>query len=281
MVVNFLERLPEDFNLFDIKTRIGPAENLTPYLVVMLQECEKMNGLLTTIRKSLGDLQLGLQGALNISEAMDKMMTSMFLDQIPAMWEKQAWRTLKTLPMWFADVLERMTQLAQWSDKLTMPPSVWLAGTANPMAFVTAVMQTTARAYGWPLDDVETFTDITKMDWDQAEQQPEEGAYVHGLYIEGARWDRDAEELRDSILRELAPQMPIIHLRAIPAKDRRMNGYYDCPVYYVSQRGGGNPPGSYVFFGQLRTSEPTVNTLYGIYQYKWVLAGVGMLLQIE
>ena len=52
-------------------------------------------------------------------------------------------------------------------------------------------------------------------------------------------------------------------------------------VYYVSQRGGGNPPGSYVFFGQLKTSEPTVNTLYGVYQYKWVLAGVGMLMQIE
>ena len=281
MVVDFLERLPGEFNLFDIKSRIGPAENLTPYLVVMLQECEKMNILLTTMRKSLGDLQLGLQGALNISEAMDKMMTSMFLDQIPAMWEKQAWRTLKTLPMWFADVLERITQLTNWSESLKMPPSVWLAGTANPMAFVTAVMQTTARAYGWPLDDVETFTEITKMDWDQSEQQAEEGAYVHGLYIEGARWDREAEELRDSILRELAPQMPIIHLKAIPAKDRRMDGYYDCPVYYVSQRGGGNPPGSYVFFGQLKTSEPTVNTLYGVYQYKWVLAGVGMLLQIE
>ena len=52
-------------------------------------------------------------------------------------------------------------------------------------------------------------------------------------------------------------------------------------VYYVSQRGGGNPPGSYVFFGQLKTSETTVNTLYGVYQYKWVLAGVGMLMQIE
>jgi hypothetical protein len=75
--------------------------------------------------------------------------------------------------------------------------------------------------------------------------------------------------------------MPIIHLKAIPAKERRMKDYYDCPVYYVSQRGGGNPPGSYVFFGQLKTQEETVNTLYGVYQYKWVLAGVGILLQIE
>lgn len=281
MVVNFQERLPEDYSLFDIKARIGGPQNLTPYLIVMIQECEKMNILLGTIRKSLGDLQLGLQGALNISEAMDKQMTSMFMDQIPAMWANQAWRTLKTLPVWFVDVLERCVMLKDWSDTLKMPPSLWLAGTSNPMAFVTAVMQVTARAYTWALDEVETFTEITKMDWDQAEGQPDEGAYVHGLYIEGARWDREADELRDSILRELAPQMPIIHLKAIPAKERRQKDYYDCPVYYVSQRGGGNPPGSYVFFGQLKTSEPSVKTLYGIYQYKWVLAGVGMLLQIE
>ena len=281
MVVDFQERLPEDFNLFEIKARIGDPKNLTPYLIVMNQECEKMNILLGTIRKSLGDLQLGLQGALNISEAMDKQMTSMFMDQIPAMWEKQAWRTLKTLPVWFVDVLDRVIQLKDWSDSLKMPPSLWLAGTSNPMAFVTAVMQVTARAYTWALDEVETFTDITRMDWDQAEGQPEEGAYIHGLYIEGARWCRENDELRDSILRDLAPQMPIIHLKAIPAKERRMKDYYDCPVYYVSQRGGGNPPGSYVFFGQLKTQEETVNTLYGVYQYKWVLAGVGILLQIE
>ena len=281
MVVNFQERLPEDYSLFDIKARIGGPQNLTPYLIVMIQECEKMNILLGTIRKSLGDLQLGLQGALNISEAMDKQMTSMFMDQIPAMWANQAWRTLKTLPVWFVDVLERCVLLKDWSGTLKMPPSLWLAGTSNPMAFVTAVMQVTARANTWALDEVETFTEITKMDWDQAEGQPDEGAYVHGLYIEGARWDREADELRDSILRELAPQMPIIHLKAIPAKERRQKDYYDCPVYYVSQRGGGNPPGSYVFFGQLKTSEPSVKTLYGIYQYKWVLAGVGMLLQIE
>ena len=281
MVVDFLERLPDDFNLFEIKSRIGPSENLTPYLVVLLQECEKMNGLLGIIRKSLVDLQLGLQGALNISDMMDQQMNSMFLDRIPAVWEKAAWRTLKSLPVWFVDLLERITQFNNWQESLKMPPSVWLSGTANPMAFVTAVMQTTARAYQWPLDDVETFTDITKMDWEEATAQPEEGAYVHGIYIEGARWDREAGELKDSILRELAPQMPIIHLKAIPTKERRMTGYYDCPVYYVSQRGGGNPPGSYVFFGQLRTSTPTVATLYGIYAYKWVLAGVGMLLQVD
>ena len=240
-----------------------------------------MNGLLGLMRKSLLDLQLGLQGALNISDAMDQQMTAMFLDRIPGVWGNAAWRTLKTLSMWFADVLVRIEQLTKWSESLKMPPSVWLSGTFNPMAFVTAVMQTTARAHQWPLDDVVTFTEVTKMDWDQPEDQPEDGAFIHGLYIEGGRWDREVGELKDSVLRELAPQMPVIQLKAIPAKEVRTSGYYDCPVYYVSQRGGGNPPGSFVFFGQLKTSEPTVSTLYGYYSYKWVLAGVGLLMQID
>jgi len=281
LVEDLIERLPEDFNMFDIKSRIGPSENYTPYLVVLLQECERMNGLLGLMRKSLLDLQLGLQGALNISDAMDQQMTAMFLDRIPGVWGNAAWRTLKTLSMWFADVLVRIEQLTKWSESLKMPPSVWLSGTFNPMAFVTAVMQTTARAHQWPLDDVVTFTEVTKMDWDQPEDQPEDGAFIHGLYIEGGRWDREVGELKDSVLRELAPQMPVIQLKAIPAKEVRTSGYYDCPVYYVSQRGGGNPPGSFVFFGQLKTSEPTVSTLYGYYSYKWVLAGVGLLMQID
>jgi hypothetical protein len=32
-------------------------------------------------------------------------------------------------------------QLAKWGATLTMPPSLWLAGCFNPMAFITAVMQ--------------------------------------------------------------------------------------------------------------------------------------------
>jgi hypothetical protein len=52
-------------------------------------------------------------------------------------------------------------------------------------------------------------------------------------------------------------------------------------LFSPEQRGGGNPPGSYVFFATLKTSEPTVKTLYGVYAYKWVLAAVGLLLQVE
>eukprot|EP00960_Hanusia_phi_P023092 682253-Hanusia_phi.AAC.1 len=75
--------------------------------------------------------------------------------------------------------------------------------------------------------------------------------------MEGARWDREEGEIRDSHLRDLTPQLPVVHLLAIPRTEVKAEGYHDTPCYYVSQRGGGNPPGSFVFFAVLKTSEPT------------------------
>ena len=185
IITTLTEKLAPDFDNLDLKLRIG--DKFTPYLVVLIQERERFNGLLQEMRQALKELRLGLDGALNISDKMEQMMNMMVIEKIPVSWEKMAWRTNKSLSIWFADVASRVDQLEKWGASLVMPPTLWLAGCFNPMAFVTAVMQTTARKRGWPLDDVVTFTDPTKMDWEEPEAQPEEGTYVHGMYIEGAR----------------------------------------------------------------------------------------------
>lgn len=48
------------------------------------------------------------------------------------------------------------------SDLVT-PFSLWLPGLFNPMAFVTAIMQVTARSTGLPLDKMSIETHITTM----------------------------------------------------------------------------------------------------------------------
>jgi dynein heavy chain len=70
IINNFLSVLPGDFNMFDI---FGKAKEKTPYVVVCLQECERMNVLLTEIRTSLNDLDAGLRGALNVTDAMENL----------------------------------------------------------------------------------------------------------------------------------------------------------------------------------------------------------------
>ncbi len=53
-----LEKLPEDFNMVELQAR---AEEKTPYVLVALQECERMNTLTCEIRRTLKELDLGLK----------------------------------------------------------------------------------------------------------------------------------------------------------------------------------------------------------------------------
>ncbi len=53
-----LEKLPESFNMTDLH---GKAEEKTPYVLVALQECERMNMLINEIRRTLKELDLGLK----------------------------------------------------------------------------------------------------------------------------------------------------------------------------------------------------------------------------
>jgi dynein heavy chain len=40
------------------------------------------------------------------------------------------------------------------------------------------------------------------------------GVYIHGLVLEGARWDREEGALRESAPNELHPVMPVLQVRA-------------------------------------------------------------------
>ena len=53
---------------FEIRGRI---KEYTPYIIVSLQESDRMNVLLQAIRNSLTELELGISGALNVSDGME------------------------------------------------------------------------------------------------------------------------------------------------------------------------------------------------------------------
>lgn len=84
------------------------AKERTPYVVVCLQETERMNTLIFTIRTSLEDLDAGMKGQLNITEAMEVLANSMYINQVPALWEKYAYASKKSLLNWFDDLIERI-----------------------------------------------------------------------------------------------------------------------------------------------------------------------------
>lgn len=53
-----LEKLPEEYNMSDITSKTAER---SPYTLVCFQECERMNQLVSEMRRSLKELDLGLK----------------------------------------------------------------------------------------------------------------------------------------------------------------------------------------------------------------------------
>uniref|UniRef100_A0AAX7TU92 Dynein axonemal heavy chain 17 n=1 Tax=Astatotilapia calliptera TaxID=8154 RepID=A0AAX7TU92_ASTCA len=258
-----LEKLPEEFNMAEL---LGKAEERTPYQVVALQECERMNILTQEIRCSLHELSLGLKGELTMTSDMENLQNAIFLDMVPESWTKRAYPSMSGLALWFTDLLARIRELEAWSADFSLPSAVWLAGFFNPQSFLTAIMQAMARRNEWPLDSMCLQCDVTKKNREDFSSPPREGAYIHGLYMEGARWDTQTGLIVDARLKELTPTMPVMFIKAIPVDKWDNRNLYQCPVYKTRQRGP-----TYVWTFNLKTKENPS---------KWTLAGVALLLQI-
>ena len=89
-----------------------------------------------------------------MTDAMDNLAKSLALNKVPDNWTKNAYFSKKPLIAWYSDLIDRINQLTTWTAEMYMPKSLWIAGLFNPMSFLTAIMQTTARQRNLPLDDV-------------------------------------------------------------------------------------------------------------------------------
>ena len=138
----------------------GRVDEFTPYVMVAIQESERMNMLLAEIKRSLAELDLGLRGDLTMTEPMERLMKSLATDAVPGSWRNLAYPSLSPLGSWLQNLLQRVQQLIEWTADLGVPKVVWLSGLFNPQSFLTAVMQTTARRNDWPLDKTVVLTEV-------------------------------------------------------------------------------------------------------------------------
>lgn len=90
--------------------------------------------------------------------------------------------------------------------------------------------------------------------------------YIHGLFLDGCKWDKAKERLVDSDPKVLYAQLPVIHIAAVLSVNKRTNPNeaYVCPLYKTPKRTGLN----FVTSIELRTEDPP---------NKWVLRGVCLL----
>ena len=264
---------PEPFNIIEIESRIKDSN---PYTVCALQEAMRMTDLLTFVKRSLEELTLGLDGALNMSPAMEEVQMGIYKNSVPPSWMKQMSTRVQevySLTRWYRDVQERHAQLDKWTSRtLEHPKTVWLPGLFNAKAFITAVQQVYARAHQLPLDVMAFMTEVTKFSRDDITEYSEEGAYIHGLTMEGARWDTVDGTIKDSKPKELRCLLPVIKVVPVTTDKYDTTGYYACPVYMNMQRA--NVYSAQVSSFTLRHPEDQPSI-------KWTLASVALLMQDE
>ncbi|ALC45571.1 CG41497 [Drosophila busckii] len=262
MIDDFLDKLQDEFNLQALLIRV---ERKTPFVVVALQECERMNALIREIKRSLRELMLGLKGELTITQEMELLDYAIFYDHVPTAWAQLAYPSMLGLQGWFADLLHRIKELAGWLNDFKLPCAIWLGGLFNPQSFLTAIMQESARKHDLPLDRMLVSCDVTKKQKDDVTLPPMEGAFVHDLYLDGASWDCQLNSIVALHPKELLCAMPVIYIKSIVQEKQELQRVYECPLYKTRSRGN-----TYVWTLNLKTRERPA---------KWILAGAALLLQ--
>ena len=182
--------LPENFDEYNIRKSFNVP---SPTQVVLLQELERYNILINKMRASIADLKRALAGEIGMSQDLDILGKSFFNGFLPPIWAKLAPQTEKNLVNWIAHFERRYKQYRDWVDK-EEPIVIWLSGLHIPESYLTALIQTTCRAKGWALDKSTMYTNVTKIyDPTLVTERLEQGTYIDGLYLEGARWNMDED----------------------------------------------------------------------------------------
>ena len=132
---------------------------------------------------------------------------------MPESWKEESNASLRSLAGWLEDLAQRAQQLDDWTRAMEPPHVVWLPGLFNPMAFLTAVLQSWARLKGWSLDQTVLVAEVTRRSAAATTERPREGVFVHGLVREGASWDEKAGCLEEAKPKVNETALPGIHIR--------------------------------------------------------------------
>lgn len=151
------------------------------------------------MRVSLTDLEKAIHGFISMSEVLDNMYLSLQNGVVPANWGKVAYPSLKPLASWYIDLKARVTFMDDWLQNGT-PKSYWISGLFFPQGFMTGCLQTHSRMYKIPIDKLQfSFQVLEAETIDDVDEAPEDGVYVHGFFLDGARFNREEGIIDDQI----------------------------------------------------------------------------------
>ena len=205
--------------------------------VVLLQEMERFNKLLDAITGSLSDLQKAIKGLVVMSGELEAMFTAMLNNQVPELWARASYPSLKPLSSYVRDFHERMAFMHLWLHD-GMPKCYPLPSFFFPQGFMTGMLQTHARKYAIPIDTLNIAYEVLGAEGpEEVEEGPQDGVYVSGLFVDSARWDRVEGCLAESLPAVMHDTLPVVHFRP-EANYEVPSELYECPLYKTTVRAG-------------------------------------------
>jgi len=175
-------------------------------------------------------MQKAIKGQVVMTSDLEEIQSSLLVGRVPQFWLAKSYPSLKPLGSYVNDLIKRLQFFNEWI-KNGAPNVYWISGFYFTQSFLTGVMQNYSRSYKVPIDAVGFEFDVLSQD--SIEETPEIGAYsnvmfkkyyatinlsiqipnLQGLYLEGARFNRETGLLDESLPDVLFDQLPIIWLK--------------------------------------------------------------------
>eukprot|EP00792_Barthelona_sp_PAP020_P009033 TRINITY_DN3265_c0_g1_i1.p1 TRINITY_DN3265_c0_g1~~TRINITY_DN3265_c0_g1_i1.p1 ORF type:complete len:4284 (+),score=1224.26 TRINITY_DN3265_c0_g1_i1:1098-12854(+) len=243
--------------------------------VVQLHETHRYQKLLKVIEEELINLARAIKGEVVMSESLERTFNAMLVGRVPITWTNAGYPSVFGLSKWYKDLIQRIEFINTW--RMTgVPVSFWLPGFFFPQSFLTAVLQQHARKHFIPIDTLRFNAEVLNLDKNLTlpTKYPNTGVFIHGLFLEGAEWDSDIQEIREPTpgLRKFFSEIPCIWLK--PTEKEIITEGYNCPLYKTPMRAGA-----------LSTTGQSTNFIMSIYlptkmlEEHWVQRGVALLCQ--
>ena len=133
----------------------------------------------------------------------------------------------------------------------------------------------------FPVPPVSNTVSVDSLSWDfpivgaeeaSLTERPKDGAYVKGLFLEGAGWQHEEGCLCEPAPMQLIDHMPIVHFRPVETRRSKAKGVYSCPLYLYPLRTGSRERPSFMLNVDLKSgaAEPEA----------WVKRGTALLLSL-